>query len=263
MPVDQESSLAPSGDFGIPAGAKLEGVYIDTGENGFFSADEFAAITSLDQMQLITPEEVARTVVAELLGGNTGRDIVAALDGAVSGPSYRGGYLRQAALARLRQLESVHGQSVAYEVLGPPRLSKLLYEAHLLKSSVTELSEVIGTQPDALSELLSRRIGEDTPLRRRIISIGIPILLPDGKRLIRGPVIKTDNAHSGWVDLTPENMGRWQARLSEIGGPASAVVPGSSSREAQRFGPAGANLEPGDLASWIFLHEEGGERKKS
>ena len=46
-------------------------------------------------MESVTPEEIAQNVVSELLGGNTGRDIVAALDASVMGPSYRGGMLRE------------------------------------------------------------------------------------------------------------------------------------------------------------------------
>ena len=60
---------------------------VNTGENGIFTADEFAAITTPGQMHLITAEDVARTVVMELLGGSTGHDAIAALDGAVSGPT--------------------------------------------------------------------------------------------------------------------------------------------------------------------------------
>jgi len=267
--IKQISNLAPQGDFGIATGDKLEGVYIDTGENGLFTADEFAAITTPGQMQLITPQDVARTVVAELLGGDTGRDIIAALDSSVSGPSYRGGYLRQAALTRLRQLEEQHGQAVAFEVLGPPRLSKILYEAYLLKTVVGKVSTVVEMDPDELSGALERRVEEDPKLRRRILSIGIPILLPDGARLLRGPVIKSDNSQSGWVDLTPENMRSWQIRLTEIRREFDAEPRSDTSSRGERifaasreWGPCPEFFEPGEIAAWIFLREEGGRRAK-
>src|SRR6266705_3265668 len=83
----------------------LEGVYIDVGENGLFSSDEFETVTALGQMEFITPEEVAEYVVMELEGRPTGRDIVAALDGATAGPTYRAGVLRAHALDRLHELE--------------------------------------------------------------------------------------------------------------------------------------------------------------
>ena len=134
--LSDPAALAPEGEFGRRTGANLESVYIDTGENGLFAAGEFAAITTLGQMEFVTPEEIAANVVAEILGQNSGSDVIAALDGAVMGPTYRAGFLRQSALARLRQLEAEHGvNSVAFEILGPPRLSKLLFEAHLLHRS--------------------------------------------------------------------------------------------------------------------------------
>ena len=145
--IRDKMNLVAEGDFGEKADEVLEGVYIHTGENGQFSASEFAAITALGQMELITPEEIARCVTCELMGGNSGHDVVAALDGAVMGPSYRGGYLRQFALDRLRQLEKEHGDSVAFEILGPPRLSKLLFEAHLLKQTCRTTEAVLARHP--------------------------------------------------------------------------------------------------------------------
>ncbi len=121
--VKDAASLVPEGDFGTDCGEKLEGVFIDTGENGLYSAAEFAAITGPGLMQIVTPEDVAANAVRELTGSATGRDVVAALDASATGPSFRGGHLRQAALNRLAQLEAEHGEAVAFEILGPPRLS--------------------------------------------------------------------------------------------------------------------------------------------
>jgi len=88
----------------------------------------------LGQMEFITPEEVADYVIMELQGRPTGKDIVAALDASTAGPTYRAGMLRRNAIGRLRALESRHGhRGVAYEMLGPPRLTKLLYEAYLCR----------------------------------------------------------------------------------------------------------------------------------
>src|SRR5216110_2948035 len=114
-----------------PLGKSLEGVYINTGENGLFARDEFATVTALGQMEFITPEEVADYVIMELEGRATGKDTVAALDGATAGPTYRAGILREYALARLDELERQRGPAIAYEMLGPPRLTKMLFEAHL------------------------------------------------------------------------------------------------------------------------------------
>jgi NAD(P)-dependent dehydrogenase (short-subunit alcohol dehydrogenase family) len=265
--LDANGSAAFQGDFGIDTGEKLTGVFIDTGENGVFTADEFAAITSPGQMELITPEDIARNIVTELCGGDTGRDIIAALDGSVSGPSYRGGYQRQAALSRMRDLEDLHGRAVAYEVLGPPRLSKLLYEAHLVREIPGGFRHIVDMPPEDMSATISARIEEDADIRRRILSIGLPILLPDGKRLLRGPRIKADRAFDGWVDLTAENMRAWQQRLSALRQALLCEVDDRDGSLRERIfssdtdpAESGEFPAPGEIVGWIFRYEEGGGR---
>jgi hypothetical protein len=267
--VKDAPSLVPEGQFGKACGEKLQAVYIDTGENGLFTAAEFAAITAPGLMQIVTPEDVAENVVRELSGGNTGRDIVAALDGSATGPSFRGGHLRQAALNRLAQMEAQYGEAVAFEILGPPRLSKLLYEAHLLKLCLKRSNAILAKKPAELARVLERKVGDDETLRRRILSIGIPILLPDGIGLLRGPVIKSSDAHHGWVDLRPDNMLLWQDRIRAIHAAAEAdlAAEASSSRDrvlkpAREWNTARDIMDIGEIAAWILDHEEGGRRMK-
>lgn len=50
----------------------FKAVFIDTGENGTFSRAEFETISSLGQMEIVTPEEIATYLVHELRAGNTG-----------------------------------------------------------------------------------------------------------------------------------------------------------------------------------------------
>ena len=66
----------------------------------------------------------------ELQGHQTGRDVMTALDAATAGHTYQAGILRAFAIDRLKDLEKRHRlHSVAFESLGPPRLTKALYEA--------------------------------------------------------------------------------------------------------------------------------------
>ena len=267
--IRDPANLVAQGDFGKQTGAALQGVYIHTGENGQFSANEFTAITALGQMELVTPEEIARCVLRELLGANTGHDVVAALDGAVMGPSYRGGYLREAALNRLRQLEGKHGESVAFEILGPPRLSKLLFEAYLLKRACKTTEAALYETPEALAAALERTVCGDPDLRRRIISVGIPILLADGERILRGPVAKAETAHHGWVDLTAANMAKWQARLETIREAVRGELGADSSSSCDRgfavsraWGDDAAFYDIGEIVAWVFTYEEKGKRGK-
>src|SRR4029450_5471292 len=84
---------------------ELEMVGVDTGENGFFARGEFEAVTSINQMEFVTPEEIASNVVLEIKGSNTGVDVIAAIDAAIMKPSYRAGYLRGSASEAVRRRE--------------------------------------------------------------------------------------------------------------------------------------------------------------
>ncbi|MCX6785053.1 MAG: short-chain dehydrogenase, partial [Candidatus Komeilibacteria bacterium] len=107
----------------------IEIVMIGTGENGEFTLEEFRAITAPGQMEMVTAEEVARMVVSELIGRNTGHDLIAAMDAGVISPSNHGGLLRERALAAAEIMAAKEGDfSVALGELGPPQLTKLLYE---------------------------------------------------------------------------------------------------------------------------------------
>jgi NAD(P)-dependent dehydrogenase (short-subunit alcohol dehydrogenase family) len=269
VPVSDPASLAPQGDFGHATGDILESAYVDSGENGLFAAGEFTALTTLGQMAIVTPEEIAHNVVTEIEGGNTGRDVVAALDASVMGPSYRAATLRQAALNRLHQLEDEHGvDSVAFELLGPPRLSKLLFEAYLIQRVRPRLSEVLAAGPDALSSACEEIICQQAPLRQQMISIGIPILMADGQGLLRGPKIKSTDAEHGWVDLRPANMKAWQGRLSAVQAEIRRALDGDTSSRSDRLFHSSRSwkdddsFDIGEVVGWIFNVEEAGSRGK-
>jgi len=268
--LDDPQARQPEGEFGTKTGEILRSVYIDTGENGLFAAAEFAAITTLGQMEYVTPEEIAANVVAEIRGGATGHDVIQALDGAVMGPSYRAGILRQAALARLRQLQAQHGDSsIAFEILGPPRLSKLLYEAHLLQQECGTLAGVLERKAADLAAALEARLGRQAELRQRILSIGIPILLSDGRRLLRGPSLKSQDAEHGWVDLTPGNIARWQERIAGLRAFLKDAAHAPSGSAVDRVYPSAASwsaedtFDVGEVVGWLFINEEKGRRGKA
>ena len=122
----------------------------------------------------------------------------------------------------------------------------------------------------------------DADLRQNILSIGIPILLPDG-RLLRGPECKIPPrtrddeafevtperveawAGAGWVDLRLDNMARWQERFRRI----RAEMDGISARDTssrflrdRQFWGAEEKIQPGKIVGWIFATEEKGARMK-
>lgn len=260
-----------AGDLAVPV--------VDTGENGLFTKGEFETITSLRQMEFITPEEIALECVLEIRGSNTGRDVIAAIDGSVMNPSYRAGVLRQQALTDLEKIEAQTGaRSVALGRLGPPEISKLLWEAELLQIEYCTLRAVLAEKPEDISRAVFARVQSDPALLRMITSIGVPILTPDGTQLIRGPFVRIPEvpgasevsvtagdldrwADKGWVDLRPTNFARWKRRFDTMErsrqaqhGKGSAAV----TREAYLFD----EVRIGAVVGWIFNNEEEGYRIK-
>lgn len=250
-------------------GRHLESVFINVGENGVFARDEFETVTALGQMELVTPEEIADAVIMELTGRPTGKDIVAALDGATFGPTYRGGYLRSMAIAGLRALEERHGvRSVAFEMLGPPRLTKLLFEAYLISRLYPSVRALAAADAGCAAGDCERLIREQEPtVRRQILSVGLPILLSDGEHVLRGEKVVVppgdrgaDIASRGWVDLRPANLALWIKRASAIAAAEPDVRTGSSARWTA-IDPDAA-IEPARMAVWVFEEEDEGYRIK-
>jgi len=267
IPADRAFVVGAAG--WTTTGAALESVYINVGENGVFARDEFETVTALGQMELVTPEEIADIAILELTGRPSGKDIVAALDGASLGPTYRAGYLRTHAVEGLRALEQQHGvRSIGFEMLGPPRLTKLLYEAYIM-SCLRPSVRALGTaDADALAAESEHLLRVDAPdLRRQILSVGIPILLPDGRSVLRGSTVVVapgtrgvDVAPRGWVDLRRANMAQWIRRAAAIASEKVDRGTGSSARWTAVAADSG--IEPARMAVWIFENEDGGFRIK-
>lgn len=268
-------------------GRDLESVYVDMGENGYFAMEEFMAITTSGQMEFVTPEEIARTLVQEIEGNNTGFDVINALNDASLGPSYRAGFLREPALRRMRELHQQNPQpSVAFEMLGPPRLSKLLFECWLLGRCYADMEAVARAPVDELVHKVEAYVNDHPEARGYILSIGIPILTSDGCRLLRGRKIKTPPAkggltevslddparvetwvHEGWVDLRPANLARWKERMRLIMEEALLIAAQETSSRYVRNRDWWRGVErrdwaivPGEIAGWILNVEEKGMR---
>lgn len=257
--------------------------FIDTGENGIFSRGEYQAISAIGQMEMVTPEEIAENAVFEAAGGNTGKDIVQGLDAFSMGPTYRGGYLQNAALDKIKSLEKEHGiDSVAFELLGPPRLSKLLFEAYLIRLIAGDMKTAASTSPEELSDKAERILLENEKLRSQALSIGLVILLSDGRRYLRGREVKIpvnegrneleineENLKKwrfeGWLDLTPESFKSWTDRLNRIMEEAAGIPEyDTSSRNVytKSYWNDFGEIEEGKIVGWIFEREEEGFRFK-
>jgi len=258
----------------------LEAAYIDTGENGIFALEEFTTVTSCEQMEFVTPEEIAHYLVLEIEGAATGRDLMAALDGAVLGPTYRAGWLRHTAIEQMIELQKQHGtRSVAFEMLGPPRISKLLYEASLLREAFDTTDRVCDSGPEAVCEAVNRLVRDRPELANEPAAVGIPVLLESGE-LIRGTEVLIPHAavdepvtpegmakwvDNGWVDLRLDNCRRWCERFERIREELAALPAGDTSSRFNRtalFWTKDPRIQPGKLVGWILTVEEGGWRMK-
>ncbi|HEV7590052.1 MAG TPA: hypothetical protein VGO40_18185 [Longimicrobium sp.] len=254
-------------------GEPMQGVYVDSGENGLFIAYEFEALTALGLMEYITPEEIARDAVREIVGHPTGHDVVAALDASTSGPTYRAGVLRQSALEHMDRLEAAGPRSVGFEMLGPPRLTKLLFEGEILRRLCHgHLGRVVELDADGFARAAEELLRADADLRTRLLSANLAVLLADGERLLRGRKVAVepapgeavdDTAWSGWVDLRPANWEAWRERAASVlariegepgpeGGSQWDVEPWHRER----------TIRPGALAAWVLRYEDEGERIK-
>ena len=261
----------------------LKTVYIDTGENGIFSRGEFEAITTNGQMEFVTPEEIAENIYREISGGNTGNDVISAFDSSVMEPSYRAGFLQHSVVNKFKELEKKNStSSVAFEMLGPPRLSKLLYECHLLKIIYGNFNSVIKDTPENISKKISTHIYKNKKLLNEIVSVGLPVLLPNGKELLRGPeviipsanegdVIKLNPqkinkyAYKGWFDLRVDNWKKWRQRLINIIDDAGKQNDKDfSSRFVfnNEYWDNFKDINIGKIVGWIFINEEQGIRMK-
>jgi len=254
----------------------------DTGENGFFCIGEFQAITYPRQMEYVTPEEVARTAILEILGASTGRDVLAAIDGAITEPSYRAGILRDHAC---RELDAIEGAlssgkdflpSVAIGQLGPPRLSKLLFEAYLIRAALgtSIIGEIVAQEPEDIRNAIETYLEANPRVVSLIATVGIPILRktngkltitrgprmnipvprPDGKPNELTPEAIERHAFLGWVDLRVENFEFWRERVERLGNSRADIAEsGSSAFDRPSYMPD--IFVPGEVVGWLLANE--------
>lgn len=285
-----EHAKPTSGDFVFAdtaniedSGEALQSVYIDTGENGIFARAEFETVSSVGQMEIVTPEEIAHVAVNELRGSNTGFDVVQGLDASVMGPTYRGGALKDNALDILRRLEQEHDtESIGFEMLGPPRLTKLLYEANILKHIAGTPQQVCAMTAEELSLKAQELIQSSQHIRSRILSVGLPILLNDGESYLRGsevliplqrgkqsypftPESREKWCYEGWIDLRAQNFNKWKERMAGIISDCEAIADdetGSRYEFNKAYWQHFQTIDEGKTAAYILHKEERGGRIK-
>ena len=239
---------------------KLISTFVDSGENGLFSPEEFRTLTDPAQMGFITPEEIAKMAIHEIKGGNTGKNMTEAFEKSVLEPSKKAQNKRGKAFAALKKVRQEREESPALGFLGPPRLSKLLFEGRIIKKSFGDFKSFLKANIKIAASKAEEEIGEKTLLRKFAITAGLPILLKSGTEVICGRNYKVPEksesqkitqkningwARRGWIDLRQSNFKLWQKRLAQF-----AIEKG---REPQF---------EGEVAAFIFEVEDKGFRKK-
>jgi len=230
-----------------PTGPKndFSAIFVDTGENGQFSLEEFRTISNPKQMGLVSKEELAQLAVKEISNVETGKNVVKALRKSVVGPTKKGQKLRERIVKEMKKMEDRENKpSLAFEILGPPRLAKLIFEGYLINKRTKENT----------SGLFKKVEDVDTEDVTLIVSTGLPILFQDQTLLVgRKPKIPESTfslndqsvdeiANDGWVDLRNKNIIKWKNRIAE-------------------YKKTNKSLEIGDLVAWIFENEDKGFRK--
>lgn len=288
MPIENAKTVGNSFVFAdhsgvLDSGDVYKSVFVDTGENGLFSRGEFEAISALGQMEMVTPEEIAEYLVFEVRGGNTGYEVIQGLDATILGPTYRAGMLRSVALDTVKRLEKENGvDSVAFELLGPPRLSKLLYEGYLIRKIAGSMNNFLKMDAKVLSEKAMDLIKSNNELRQQMLSIGLVILFPDGKKYLRGSDVKVpvqraekeypltaENiekwCYEGWVDLRETSWLEWQTRIKKIMLQTENIVGDSTGSRYYYSASHWGNFDEfdeGKIVGWVFENEDHGWRFK-
>ena len=252
----------------------------DTGENGFFSIGEFRAITYPRQMEYVTPEEVARTAVLEILGASTGRDVLGAIDGAITEPSYRAGVLREQAIRQMEMLERTAADdilpSIAVGHLGPPKLTKLLTEAFLIREAAEtdDIDRIFSLTAKELQMRVEMYLEANPRIVSLIVTIGIPLLRHGKHKLLltRGPRLNIPPtppdgspvpideisleryARTGWVDLRLPNFDLWRERIDRLSHSQPDIVSqGSAAFDLGKY--SSDRFIPGEVVGWLLTNE--------
>jgi hypothetical protein len=256
-------------------GKDMDGVYVDTGENGIFSLDEFKAVSALGLMQYITPEEIAHAALLEIKGVNTSNDVLGAISGAVMDPTYRAGLMRQRVI---KEMEGMGQDGIAYGLLGP-RTGKLIFEAFLIKRCFGTLTKALQPMPEEMSQLLEEEVLKDQSIRSAAISLGLAILLRGGETLLFANrpqrdkgweqsdwAVTSENIEKWtlreWIDLRPKNMSQWQSRIQKIFEESQKCLSdtGSHFDHGSEWWSCDEQgdimIDPGEVVGWILNKED-------
>jgi nucleoside-diphosphate-sugar epimerase len=190
---------------------KKKMVFIDGGESGPYSCEEFSLITSLGQMEFITAEEVAEKIILKIKGDPTGHDVVSSLNRALIKPSYKAGVIREHLLKKARQLMAEEDiPSIAYGYLGPLDISKKLFEVALIIKS-TETGKLTGVSAREIRDTIIAFLKGNQRVLREIAALNLSISLPKNVHYSGGlKPFEPGEGNQISIDLSDKNIKAWQ-----------------------------------------------------
>ena len=165
--------------------------------------------------------------------------------------------------------------SIAVGHLGPPKLSKLLIEAFLIREAAGDDIDKIATLgANELQQRVEKYLAANPRIVSLIVTVGIPLLRAGGTklRLTRGarinippappdgaavPIDKDSverYARTGWVDLRLANFEVWAERLLRLARSRPDIVSqGSAAFDLTKY--SGERFVPGDVVGWLLTNE--------
>ena len=269
---------------GKATGRTLESVFIDTGENGIFSLEEFSAITTGEQMEFVTPEEIADVVVQEL----SGRQHRPRRDQRPGQRAY-GTHLPRGPDASLGAREAARPGGRRTACAAWPSRTWARRASPSCCTRPTCCGAATGPWTRCARRLSSRslaaaggghREGRGASKGDRLHRDPHPVAgrAPAARAGVQDPAggvaggKPRDHPHpveawarAGWVDLREANLALWKDRFDRISAEIGGIPASDSSsrflRDRQFWGAEGV-IQPGKLVGWIFATEEKGARMK-
>ena len=166
--------------------------------------------------------------------------------------------------------------SIALGQLGPPRLSKLLIEAFLIRTATgtDSIEGLMAISPKDLRTAVLEYVEANPRVVSLVTTIGIPILRdrdgavsltrgpklnipvpsPDGKPV---PITEKNRerfAVGGWVDLREQNFEVWHERIRKLAASRPDIATsGSAAFAAPNY--MSERFVPGDVVGWVLTNE--------
>jgi len=237
----------------------LQGVVVESGENGDYALNDVMAITAYGQMGCVTKQEVAQAVILTLLG-KTHRCMFEAMDKAQLSASTAGGISRGMVIAQMRAFESDWGiPSVSYNNMGPGT-AKLLWELHIMGAVTEKLKDIPALSALELATRCRIYVAQNKECRQTILSCGIGIISDEG---IYAPPSMDRNKPldetmlKQCVDLRENSLERKQRLCAKV---CEGLKSGQYGTHHSGFSEDSPMLPGEFLAFWYTVLEDAGKK---